>query len=310
LCPAEDKKLLCRLVAATEDTGVVNLRQALAAVRQQDIREFAVVALRSAFARKGKAGSECVGAVDPNEAMVTDNTQLLEPTLTESGTFGHVTETLQLVNSPAENECNTARGYDIYGSFLASLAGYVLEAQGNKVPSDATREAFRDAAYDLVVATGRGGGFDRSFGMNFVLPKLMLGYSASGSYLNESGPDSLRLVAQLKAFNLRWRWWYTDGGYVALNTSFVDVLNPFSELALRKRQTYERRGSVWGTMLEPSVALFAGVPRLSRHLAVSAAFSWRFYAATEDGTPRYVGTFASNTWKLGPTATVSLVYVP
>ncbi|WP_441287800.1 hypothetical protein ACSRUE_37715 [Sorangium sp. KYC3313] len=168
---------------------------------------------------------------------------------------------------------------EIYRRFAESVIVYVLATVDDKNPSDADRAAFREASVEVLRELGTGGGMDRPWGHAFYRPDMGLRVSWSPSYIDGEG-GSPRIVPSANTVNLRGVVRYTDAYYLALQPSFIDLLAPLSELALRRSEAveYEDSGRVLLNAVTPRIEVMVGVPALSKHLVVSGGASLRLAA--------------------------------
>ncbi|WP_437801038.1 hypothetical protein [Sorangium sp. So ce693] len=168
---------------------------------------------------------------------------------------------------------------EIYRRFAEALIVYVLATANDKVPSDADRAAFREASVEVLRELGTGGGMDRPWGHAFYRPDMGLRVSWSPSYIDAEG-GSPRIVPSANTINLRGVVRSTDAYYLALQPSFIDLLAPLSELALRRSEAveYEDSGRVLLNAVTPRIEVMVGVPALSKHLVVSGGASLRLAA--------------------------------
>ncbi|WP_437745544.1 hypothetical protein WMF39_11275 [Sorangium sp. So ce1504] len=168
---------------------------------------------------------------------------------------------------------------EIYRRFAEAVIVYVLATVDDKIPSDADRAAFREASVEVLRELGTGGGMDRPWGHAFYRPDMALRVSWSPSYIDGEG-GSPRIVPSANTLNLRGVVRYTDAYYFALQPSFIDLLAPLSELALRRSEAveYEDSGRVLLNAVTPRIEAMVGVPALSKHLVVSGGASLRLSA--------------------------------
>ncbi|WP_437908512.1 hypothetical protein WME95_11985 [Sorangium sp. So ce327] len=168
---------------------------------------------------------------------------------------------------------------EIYRRFAEAVIVYVLATVNDKNPSDADRAAFREASVEVLRELGTGGGMDRPWGHAFYRPDMALRVSWSPSYVDGEG-GSPRIVPSANTINLRGVVRYTDAYYFAIQPSFIDLLAPLSELALRRSEAveYEDSGRVLLNAVTPRIEVMVGVPALSKHLVVSGGASLRLSA--------------------------------
>ena len=244
--------------------GAAATRELMDALHRQDVREIAVESLRSSLSIL-KTATNCdrdqygffAESTDASTAeKLFDQTAAAPPTCTQEVTVTR------------------------YGRFIATLASYVLEEKEEGATSDATRAAFRGAAFDLLRTDGPKTGFDRSFAHDLFLPQPALRASYSPGYINEATDNGFRYVATLDWLTFRRKIRYSQSVYVSASLSLVDLLAPFSEAALRQQAPSPNHAMrLWLTVLNPRAELALGFPGLSKHLALIGGFSFRTAAA-------------------------------
>lgn len=175
---------------------------------------------------------------------------------------------------------------DVYRRFAETVVMYVLDVTDDKVPSEATRLAFRSAAVEMIQHLGQGGGLRRRawgasafFRLPLILPDLSLRVSYSASYLNASG-DAARIVPSANWITLRFPLRRSEMSYVGLQIAAFDPLAPLSELALRKTEgvEYKALDKLAWNFITPRVDVMLGSPALSEHFALAAGVSLRIVA--------------------------------
>jgi hypothetical protein len=191
---------------------------------------------------------------------------------------------------------DSERGTGVYQRFAESIVMYVLDAADDKAPSEATREAFRNATVDLIHQLGKGGGVNRrAFSAGHwgpfrmwvfapvVLPDFALRASWSPSYVNV-GDNTVRIIPSVNWINLRIPLVRVQSSYLAVEFSVIDPLAPLSELVVRRTQDvqYFDSGKQMVNVITPRLETLFGVPALSEHLVVSAGASLRMSAPFRD----------------------------
>lgn len=216
----------------------------------------------------------------------------------------HMAVTALFTSKRDNNECaqNRQCHKDLYERFAESLAYYVIDIAEDKTPSDATREAFRSAAEEVIQHIWPGG-YDRPGCTvchpcwHVLYPDFALRASWSPSYVSTSG-KTLRYVASINFLTARFAPYYTKQVYVGVHVSVFDLLGPMAEIALRPNTFVyddsmhnDPAARVFANFIEPRVDVVVGLPALSKHLVVGLGASVRPsvpYATTSSTmTPTY-----------------------
>lgn len=253
-----------RLEALSRD---VNTRALMDAVKRQDVRAIAVESLRASL----------TGPKTATDCKPTDSG------LNPEGFHPEAQQALYSMTAGTAPTCIQETVVTRYGRFIATLASYVLEDRENGEPTDATREAFRSAAFELLRTDGPQSGFDRGFLGTLVIPQPTLRFAWAPTYINEATTNGFRYAATLDWLTARWQFKYDQSVYVAGSLSLVDLLGPFSESALRQQSPVPLKSArVWSMFLNPRLEAAVGLPSLSRHLAFVAGVSYRAAGAFRD----------------------------
>jgi hypothetical protein len=194
--------------------------------------------------------------------------------------------------TPAETEaarrqaaCQTAGNVLRYAHLATVIADYAFEAE-HGVPSSATRGALQDAAVEFLTTDGAGVGMERMgrrgwfTASGLLYPMVGLRASFSTGYVNSLNADGLRFVPTVTWPNFRWG--HISAGqstYAGLQLSLLDAADPLAEVALRSRKRFANEELVFVNFVRPRLDVMFGVPRLSRHLVLSAGASLRPVAA-------------------------------
>ena len=184
-----------------------------------------------------------------------------------------------------------AERFDMYRHFAESVTAYVLDVVSEGEPTEGSRAAFKDAAFDVIrdVSSGKGTGFDRGWSEKLLLPDFAMRYTYSSTLINQASGDGFRFAPTVDAVILRKRVRYTPSVYVAVQASLLDLAGPFSEMALRRNENYDSNLRAWSQFVRPRAEVLLGLPPLSTKLALTVGVSARITTAVRDfyGEPRY-----------------------
>jgi hypothetical protein len=257
-------------------------REFLRAAASHDLRTAAVDLLRGAFSIV-ESKPDCSSGTIATSQLPADS---VKTTLTAA----------------ARPSCEEQVVISRYGVFFAALATYVIESEKGQA-ADATRTAFRSAAFDLLRVDGTKTGFDRppfsapKFG-GFLIPRPSLRVSWNGGYYNANTHDGVRYTASVDWLTARIPVMYTQSTYAAVYVSIVDFLAPFSESALRDQTGQVTHGGVvWDNLVTPRIDVLFGFPSLSTHLALTGGVSFRTAAAFRD--PGTTNNYSYYSWASG-----------
>jgi hypothetical protein len=167
-----------------------------------------------------------------------------------------------------------------YERFTETIVQYTVQvAQSAGPPTEATQEAFRDAATRLILQVGKGGGINRSFVGSFLIPDVDLRYSWSPTYAN-LGQGSGHALASVPWLNIVIPLVRKEWIYGALDISPIDVLAPVAELATRPAQVaaYAHQSRVYTNFIKPRLDVTLAVPALSTNLVAGAGVSYQIIA--------------------------------
>lgn len=169
-----------------------------------------------------------------------------------------------------------AEGLGRLQAITNTLLAHVTGTGGSRGGQEAAREAFKAAAYDWLLESGDGEGY-LTGPIDWV--NVSSGVSWSNGYVNPGG-GSARYQVSAEVIPFRFAPVRKRNVYIALGGSVLNLIGPFSELALRdSNQVYEDSNRVWLDFLEPRIDLSLGVPSFSRRLLLYAGVSWRPVAA-------------------------------
>jgi hypothetical protein len=179
----------------------------------------------------------------------------------------------------ANKDACTLRPY--YERFTETVVQYTVQAvQNNGPPTEATREAFRDAATQLILQVGKGGGINRPFGLSSIMiPDVDLRYSWSPTYANV-GEGSGHVLASVPWLSFSGSLVRKEWIYAGINVSLVDLLAPVAELATRPGQvaSYTHQSRIYLNFLKPRFDVTVAVPALSTNLLAGAGISYEWIA--------------------------------
>jgi hypothetical protein len=161
------------------------------------------------------------------------------------------------------------------------LAIFAIGTDKGEAASLAGSTALRDAAVDMLYELDESPhtGVQRPTGSVgwFIAPTAALRASWNGGYIDEGSSSHSRYSASLNWPRLLLHLRRRESSYLGLQITFVDVLAPFSELALRSADVSNAANPdrLWWNVLRPGVDIVFGVPSLSDHVVLGLGGSIR-----------------------------------
>jgi hypothetical protein len=168
-----------------------------------------------------------------------------------------------------------------YGQVLRAFAAFVADDErGNEKNVDPFAEAQLRTAVQEVDECSPSENASSSRVTIELLPSLGARASWNSAYINAWGSDGFRVLPTLDTLGARIplapRSWPTQ---VALRASLVDLLAPFTEMAMRRADvTYEAKSAGLLEFLKPRFDVLLVSPSLAPHLFVSGGVSLRTVA--------------------------------
>jgi len=172
-------------------------------------------------------------------------------------------------------------------TFVEKLTVYTVDSIRANAASSSVSADFRSAATDLIEMYSGPGIHGYAYGLRGIFfPRFALRRAS------RSGRGSLDSVdyPSIDTLTLRVVPYFTDWVYVSPSITVVDLLGPFTELAVGA-DAIHRRGTwkafLWG-FVTPRFDLELGVPALSDNLVIGAGLAVRLYRAVPNGdSPTY-----------------------
>jgi hypothetical protein len=168
-----------------------------------------------------------------------------------------------------------------YSQVLRAFAAFVADDErGNEKNVDPFAEAQLRTAVQEVDECSPGDSTSSGRATIELLPSLGARASWNSAYINAWGSDGFRVLPTLDTLGVRVplapRSWSTQ---VALRASLIDLLAPFTEMAMRRADvTYEAKSAGLLEFLKPRFDVLLVSPSLAPHLFVSGGVSLRTVA--------------------------------